>query len=120
MRNQAKIIVTVVLLLFVIKPFLGFSMFSRLHPPKQENIFVKVFSKRMVEFGENSEFNVAAVQKRLGQPLDGVLLFSAVLSLLIPFVLSPYPAITCGFLRRRRLALQPGASICLLNGNLTI
>jgi hypothetical protein len=118
--NSVKVILSIAVLFFVAKPFVGFTVFNRQHQPPQENIFVKVFSKRKLEVEENSKFSIAAIQKRLGQPLDGLLMFSAVLSLLIPFILSLDPALTYGFLRRRKLALQPGAAVYLLNGNLTI
>ena len=113
-----KILIAIAVLLFILKPFLGFAMFSRLHPPMQDNIFVKVFSKGNLEDPENSNSNVSAIQKNLADPdLPFTLLFSFLLSIIFPAVLALRAKITNRFLRLRP---YPGRPAYLLNGKLTI
>ena len=87
--TSAKIFFCIAALLFVAKPFLGFTMFSRMHPPATQNIFVKSFTKRKLEYSENSSFNMNAVQKKLADPVKQVfILFSCLLGILFPALLA--------------------------------
>jgi len=118
-KNFAKIFFVISVLLFVAKPFLGFSMFSRMHPPPVQNIFVKSFTKRKAEFQED-KLGIEAIQKKLAEPLKvQLLLFALLLSILFPatFVLGN---ITRRFLNNISLSLSPTGPAWLLNGKLII
>ena len=120
--KSAKIYFCFAVLLLVVKPFLGFSMFSRSHPPASQNIFVKVFNKRLLEYSEDSRFNVIAVQKKLADPAVGQLIFrfSFLLSILFPLLFNICTGITNGFLRRMQLTLYSGRPTWLLNNTVII
>jgi hypothetical protein len=118
--NSAKIFLSISILLFVAKPFLGFSMFSRLHPPPQESIFVKAFSKRKVEFDENSSLGVSSIQKKLAEPPPVFVLFGCLLSLLFPVAFSERSQLTYAGLGQRHAQFVPILPAWLVNGNLTI
>lgn len=84
--NSAKILIVCSVLFFVAKPFLGYTMFNRHHPPAEENIFVKAFSKRKLEFSEDS-INIFSDQDKLWLPDQPVILrFCFFLSLILPLV----------------------------------
>ena len=120
-RKLAKLLIAIAVLLFVFKPFLGFALFSRLHPPVQHNVFVKAFSKRNLEDSENSDSNVKKLQTRLADPvLPFTLLFSFLLDLIFPAVFAPGPDITYRVLWLLKLRPYPGEPAYLLNGKLTI
>jgi len=119
--NSAKIFFFFAVLLFVAKPFLGFSMFNSSMPRSAENIFIKAFTKRKQEFSEDSDFNVVAVQKKLAEPIERFLLrFSFLLSILFPAVFKNGMCATNCFLSYLRLNLSPPQHTYLLNGKLLI
>jgi hypothetical protein len=119
--KTAKIYLCFAVLLFVAKPFLGFGMFSRLHPPAIENIFVKSFTKRKAEFSEDSNYSTNAVQKKLANPpLPFILRFSCLLSIIFPAVFAFSANITNRLLSQVRLSFYPSMDSCLLNGKLII
>jgi len=119
--KSAKIILGLAVVLFVSKPFLGFSMFSRMHPPPSGNIFVKVFSKRKLEEDENKKNSVDAIQKKLTDAAQQFLLrFSFLLSILFPIIFLQGIQITDRFLRRLHLSLAPIPPLWMLNRKLII
>jgi hypothetical protein len=119
--HSAKIIFCLAALLFVAKPFLGFSMFSRKHPPAVENIFVKAFTKRKLEDSENSKFNLSAIQKLLvDSSQQFILRFSFLLSILFPAIFALRSNITNRFLNELQLSLVPREHAYLFNGKLLI
>lgn len=119
--KTAKIYLCFAVLLFVAKPFLGFSMFSRLHPPAVENIFVKSFTKRKAEFSEDSNYSTSALHKKLAEPvLPFTILFSFLLSVIFPALLTPHFRINNRFLRQLRSGLPPSKDTWLHNGKLII
>lgn len=84
--NSAKILIVFSVLFFVSKPFIGYSIFNRHHPPAEENIFVKVFSKRKLEFSEDS-INIFSDQDKFWFPDQPFALrFCFFLSLILPLV----------------------------------
>jgi len=118
---SAKIFFCLAVLLFVAKPFLGFSMFNRQHPPAVENIFVKAFTKRKLEDPENGISKTEAIQKKLAeQTRYFVLRFSFLLGIIFPFFFSSGANITSRFLRGLQLSLIPQRDTWLLNGKLII
>jgi hypothetical protein len=119
--NSAKIFFFFAILLFVAKPFLGFSMFTSSTPPAAENIFIKAFTKRKQEFLEDSDFNVIAVQKRLAEPVTKFFLrFSFLLNILFPATVKTSIHATSRFLNDLRLSLSPSEHTYLVNSRLLI
>jgi hypothetical protein len=119
--TSAKIFFCLAVLLFVAKPFLGFTMFSRVHPPAVDNIFVKAFTKRKLEDPENSNLSASAIQKKLAEPVQAFILrFSFLLCIIFPVVYAAGLNINKRFLRRLQLSLSPTQPAWLLNGKLII
>ena len=107
--KSAKIYVCFAVLLFVARPFLGFAMINRLHPPVEKNIFAKAFLKRKLEYVENSKFDMIAIQKKLAGPVEPFFLrFSFLLSILFPLTFGAGTRITNRFLRTSKLTLSSG------------
>ena len=119
--QSAKIDLFLAALLFVAKPFLGFEMFSKLHPPAEESIFIKAFSKSGPEYSEDNNPNLFEVQKK-GLPLLPQLFFGIafLLSILFPVVFVAGININQRFLRGIRLTICQPADAWLLHGNLLI
>jgi hypothetical protein len=117
----AKIYFCFAVLLFIAKPFLGFSMFTRVHPPAAENIFIKVFNKRKLEYRAGGSYDISTIQKKLADPVNPLFLpFFFLLGLLFPLVFAPATNITGGLLRGIQLGLSPTEHTYLLNGKLII
>lgn len=117
----AKIYLCFAVLLFVAKPFLGFSMFSRVNPPATESIFIKAFTKRKQEYVENSCFDIAAVQAKLAEPVSQLLFrFCYFLNILFPRVFDISTSLTSGFSATTSLKLSPCRRTYLVNGKLII
>ncbi|MDB5016480.1 MAG: hypothetical protein JWQ84_1312 [Mucilaginibacter sp.] len=119
--KPAKIYFCFAVMLLVAKPFLGFTMFSRIHPPLGKNILVKAFTKRTLEYSENSRFNMSAVQKKLAEPGTQLFLrFSFFLGILFPILFNIQAGISARFLRRLQLNLHPDRGTWLINSALLI
>jgi len=116
--KSAKIYLLFAVLVFVAKPFLGFSMFSRLHPPAADNIFVKAFTKRKHEYTEHSSYDIIAIQKKLANPLKELFLhFTAFLNVLFPLKFASDFNIPNSFLQT---SVQPIKRSYLRNSKLII
>jgi hypothetical protein len=59
----AKILFLVGVMSFVARPFVGYALFDKFHNPVEDNILVKIFSKRKPELCEDDNFS--AIQKKL-------------------------------------------------------
>ena len=119
--NTAKIYFCLAALLFVAKPFLGFTMFSRLHPPAAENIFIKAFNKRKLEYNEDSASSMSVILKNLANPQEELfLLFSLLLSIIFPLAFKSLSRLSNRFINDIRLSLKPDDDTYLLNGTLLI
>jgi hypothetical protein len=119
--KSAKMYLCFAVFLFVAKPFLCFTMFSRMHPPTIENIFVKAFSKRKVEYSEDSNFNMGAIQKKLADPVEQFFLrITFLLCMLFPAVFAIGISINNRFLRDMQLSIAPPGRSYILNSNLLI
>jgi len=119
--KSAKIYLCFAVLLFVAKPFLGFSMFSRVNPPPVQSIFVKAFTKRKQEYVENSNYDIHTVQKKLAEPLQQFALrFSLLLDALFLAIVAAQTIFTARFLRGIQLNLSQRQSAYLLNRQLLI
>ncbi len=119
--TSAKIFFCLAVLLFVAKPFLGFTMFSRVHPPAVDNIFVKAFTKRKLEDPENGNLSASSIQKKLAEPVkEFTLRFSFLLCIIFPLAFAAGTNITKLFLRRLKLSIYPPGDTYLLNSKLII
>ena len=106
--KTAKLYFFFAVLVFVAKPFLGFSMFSRVNPPGTENIFVKAFTKRKQEYVEDSNFDVNVIQDKLADPVRQLFLrFSHFLNILFPVVFGFSGSLTKDLLDRTALKPAP-------------
>jgi len=119
--KSAKIFFFVAVLFFVAKPFLGFSMIDPAHPPAANSILLKSFTKRKLEFSENSSNNIHTIQKKLADPVQHFsLLFSFLLCALFPLLFAAGIKITAQYLRKLNTCLSPQTQIYLLNRTLLI
>jgi len=119
--RSAKIFFILAVMLLVAKPFLGFSLFSRLHPPAGESIFVKAFTKRKQEYVKDSSYDVIAVQKKLANHVDQMFLrFSFLLNILFPFISQNNVCTTSRFLSGIKLSLAVTRRSFILNSKLII
>jgi hypothetical protein len=119
--KPVKICFFFAVLLFVAKPFIGFTMFNSLHPPASTSILVKAFTKRKQEYVENSSYDIHTIQKKLADPVRAFILrFSFLLSLIFSAVCIAAAGITKRFLRRMELNLSPRPHNYLLNLQLII
>jgi hypothetical protein len=119
--KTAKIYFCFAVLLLVAKPFLGFSMFSRLHPPADENIFVKAFNKRKQEYSEDSNNDFNTILKKLAEPAKAFFFrFLYFLNILFPAVFAAGVSVTTGLLNKIRSDLSDGEQTWLLNSTLLI
>ncbi|WP_428331208.1 hypothetical protein [Mucilaginibacter sp.] len=119
--KSAKLYFCFAVLLLVAKPFLGFGMFSRNHPPADENIFVKAFTKRKQEYAEDSNADIISVQKKLADPIKQFFLrFDFLLGILFPAIFSTVKSAASNFLRKLNQSLSPPDDAYLLNGILII
>ncbi|MDP9046804.1 MAG: hypothetical protein M3N14_01620 [Bacteroidota bacterium] len=119
--KSAKFYFFLAVLLFVAKPFLGFSMVTRINPPAADNILIKSFTKRKLEYIAGGNFDINLAQKKLSEPVQHLIVpFVFLLSILFPFVFESGINITGGVLSRMRLRLRPIEHISLLNGKLII
>ncbi|MEO8884836.1 MAG: hypothetical protein ABI367_02165 [Mucilaginibacter sp.] len=107
--------------MLVAKPFAGFSLFCHTSSGRESNILIKAFSKRKLEHNEDSEFNMLAIQHRLTNPAVGLsLLFSFLLDMFFPVIISSLKSITNKTLASIRLSLFLPEHGYLLTGQLLI
>lgn len=86
-QHKFKLVLFLATLMFVAKPFVGFVVFNRQHPPVKVNIFLlqKSFSKRIIQYRDGSLTLMTAMQKKLAHPVVSLRLrFSFLLLLLYP------------------------------------
>ena len=107
-------------LFFVAKPFIGFAL-NPANPVAQESILVKSFTKRKLDYVDNSSYDAKTIQKQLSNPVNGLfLLFSCLLSILFPLLFKAGFNITGHFIRRFRTGHFPSGGAWLLDGQLII
>ncbi len=108
-------------IMFVSKPFLGFSVQKQSNTGHALTILAKAFTKRKQEFVDNSEFDIATVYKQLAKPLSFLtVLFSLFLNRFFPVVINSRQLITNGLLSAIGLSLCPPQNRYLLAGKLII
>jgi hypothetical protein len=109
-------------ILFIAKPFLGFSSIGLLKQSKDNSIIlVKAFTKRVPEYLEEAEIKKASVKHLLNNPPTGfVLAITALLSLLFPLVYQIKRSITGQFIDQLSLNSLQDERTYLLTGKLII
>jgi len=86
-----------------------------------DNIFVKAFTKRKLEYPENSNLHAGAIQKILAEPIQQFILrFSFLLGIIFPAMFAAGADITNCFLNKIGLSLSAPERTYLLNGKLII
>lgn len=119
--NSFKLILCLAAILFIAKPFMGFSVFEQLRDKEETNLLAKVFAKRKPEFLEEAAAKSITIQQLLR---DKACAFSFTINALLLTLFSFF----AGQLRLSyNRANPPGngwlrhaAPIYLLNRNLTI
>jgi hypothetical protein len=111
-----KLCIGLAVLLFVAKPFLGFSICEANHPIEMHSLLAKSFTKRKTE-----NFESAEAQKKLAQsPALKLLSFAILLDFLFPFIYKRVTVISSQSLHGLNLALVPVQPSYLLTGKLII
>lgn len=117
-----KFLLVFAALLFVAKPFLGFSG-SKLLKNKKDNtiILVKAFTKRVPEYLEEAEIKKAAILKLISNPPANLMLaITALLSLLFPLIYKIRENITGQVIDQLSFNSLQDERTYLLTGKLTI
>jgi hypothetical protein len=118
--KSALIFLSLGVLMFVAKPFIGFRVFKEVHHIKHVSICVKAFTKRKQEYVEGSSLDVQTILKKLKEPLDFTLLnFAVFLGIIMPVVLR-LRNLSNRILQELRDSLSPTRPFYLVNGNLLI
>jgi hypothetical protein len=109
-------------LLFVAKPFLGFSGIRFLKDNKDNSIIlVKAFTKRVPEYLEEAEIKKVAILKLINNPPANLMLaITALLSLLFPLIYKIRENITGQFIDQLSFNSLQDERTYLLTGKLTI
>lgn len=124
LHPQFKYVMILALIMFVAKPFVGFSLryehyFRALHH-HAPNILVKSFTKRKLEVSENSESSMTSIGKKLANPVLPVLtLLACALNIFLPRLFKQSKAISYSALAAIFYSLYP-PPLYLLGGKLTI
>jgi hypothetical protein len=97
---------------------LGFALLDKRHPPVEDSILAKIFSKRKPELSEESSFG-SAIEKKLANPgLDIFSCFNCFLDVLFPAVFEAGNKINARLLCE--LQPTPGEPAWLLYGKIII
>jgi hypothetical protein len=117
-----KTILVFAAMIFIAKPFLGFSGVEHLRPTKDNTlILVKAFAKRKPEYLEEAEVKKESVQKLINNPPANLMLaITALLSLLFPLVYQIQKSITGQFIGQLSLNSLQDERTYLLTGKLII
>jgi hypothetical protein len=117
-----KILFLIAALMFVAKPFLGFSVFDQ--QSKQQvshSILVKSFSKRKPESLDDAYAKTTAMHQQLSNPL---LVLASAITLLLAVLLSALPEsvarLTGGIISNIHRGILPPGPVYLLTCKLTI
>jgi len=118
--NAVKIFFYLAVLLFVAKPFMGFSIVGNMHHLNQtHNILVKIFSQRKPEDFDDAKITAAGIQQKLTNP-PLLLSIVALLGLVFPAVYKRVGGINYSFLNNLQAELVPAYQPYFLSGKLTI
>jgi hypothetical protein len=118
-KKWIKIFLSVAVLMFVARPFIGFAM-NRSTTPVQ-SILLKSFQKRKLDFIENGKFDVHAVQKKLADPVTHIFAPFLCLSALLFLFAFVDPASSLNkLIRLTRFGVSYAAPAWLLNSQFII
>jgi len=118
--NTVKIFFYLAVLLFVAKPFVGYSIFYVDHHVTQPgNLLVKIFSQRKPEDLEDAKIVAADIHHKLSNP-PVLLSIMALLGLLFPALYKRVTDINNSFINNTNVALVPVHPPYFLSGKLTI
>lgn len=89
----------------VVKPFIGFVKFNRLHPPAKIDglALQRAFGKRIFQYRDGSLNPMASVQKRLGTPQNRLLVTFLSALLLLFSVLPTFGYYILLYLKKQRV-----------------
>jgi hypothetical protein len=122
-QHKFKLVLLLATLMFVAKPFVGFVVFNRQHPPVIVNIFLlqKSFSKRIIQYRDGSLTLMTAIQKKLAHPVISLRLrLSLLLLLLYPLFFRARRGITYRCIRLLNLSKTLSQPIYLFNRQLIV
>jgi hypothetical protein len=114
-----KYFVIIGLLMCLVKPFAGFSLCNRISTASDLSILVKSFTQRKQEYAENSEYDVAFIQKQLADADILLLAFFSIFNFL-PIIFSFGKIITNRIISEIHSNLFPPQPLYLLAGRLSI
>lgn len=118
--NTVKIFFYLAVLLFVAKPFMGYSIVGNIHQVNQPyNILVKIFSQRKPEDLEDAKITAASIQQKLTNP-PLLLTIMALLGLVFPAMYKRVGSVNYSFLNNLQAGLVPAYQPYFLSGKLTI
>ena len=106
-------------LMCLAKPFAGFGLYTRISTENELTILVKSFTQRKQEYADNSEYDIAYIQKQLSNPSVLLVAFLTIFNFL-PVILSLGKNITNRVIADIHLSLFPPQPLYLLAGKLTI
>jgi hypothetical protein len=118
--NTVKIFFYLAVLLFVAKPFIGFSIAGSDYQLKEpNNILVKIFSKRKPEDLEDARITASIIHQKLTNP-PILITIMALLGFLFPAVYKRLISVNNSFINNMNAALVPVHQPYFLSGKLTI
>lgn len=121
---QAKTFYTLfylAVLMFVAKPFIGFSLTNVCIPIEAHSLLAKSFSKRKPEDLEDARAKASFIKQQITDPPFPLLLsVTALLAFLFPLVFKRDIFTGSSFINSIKTALIPAAQPYLLTGKLTI
>jgi hypothetical protein len=118
--KTAKWLFAIGVLLFVAKPFIGFSLDLN-SSMSEASILVKSFTKRKHDYVDNSTQDAKTIQKRLANPVNQLfLLFSCLFSIISAITFDTTFNVTARFLQKIKRNLFPSPEAWLLDGQLII
>ncbi|MFD2873202.1 hypothetical protein ACFS5N_12025 [Mucilaginibacter ximonensis] len=125
MPHKIKYLMFLALLMFVAKPFVGFSLryehYFRVLHHRKPNILVKSFAKRKLEVSEDSEFSMVTIAKKLATPvLPTIMLLACALNIFLSSRFRQSKTLTYSDLAAITCSLHPPQPLYLLGGKLTI
>ncbi|MGN6640124.1 MAG: hypothetical protein ACTHJ8_14540 [Mucilaginibacter sp.] len=109
-------------MLFVAKPFFGFSAFNQQTKPRiSHTILVKSFTKRKPESLQDADASAEAVSQKVANPLLVVLsAISLLISITLPLIFGVFTKITGKIIADIHFRILPPGQAYLLTGKLTI
>jgi hypothetical protein len=113
------------IIMLVAKPFVGFSLryehYFKTQHHRSSNILAKSFTKRKLEVSEDSESSMAAISKKLADPvMPVIMLLACALNVFLPRLLRQIKAATYSTLAEIAYSLHQPQPLYLLGGKLTI